>query len=385
MSICTLRKPHPKNPRRCKYYRDGGTCIVPGYYRCINWLARNQDLTSIEELLSHPDFTRIDRPIEVKSRTGEVVIVKEGKCAEFLAELHKHLTWTYSFSQLYSCYGVCRRKWYIRYVKRVVPIDQATPLVLGSAGHDVLAELHGGKPWKFARRKFDNYQQGNGDETLSLRMVGVKALCRAYNRMVDIRPLATERKATHVCLPLVGYFDGMENADTETNDAIVFEHKFVSSISELSEYWLAQASFYFFLDPCVKHIVLNLLRKPDLRMCRPKKGQTETVDEAYNRIYRQVCEHWEDYHRTIVIERPSTFRMNRTNDEILQLVSELELARGNRFLVGYFPRNPYACKSWGRACEYLPLCQTGQCDLSRYTIECRPSGRYGVDKVGEDE
>lgn len=365
---CRDWEPSPHNPKRCKYYRSGGLCMIPGNLRCINWLVRNQKETSIEELLSFADFSRIDRKLAVTNTSGMLIKIGAGESAAFFKKLRDNLPWMYSFSQLLGSYGVCRRKWYWRYLKRVRTLETAAPLIVGSAGHKFLELWHSGKGAKKAMNACKRYAAQECDDKWFLaRLRGIKALCRTYkNEPKNDITFETEYHAIHPNMPWHGYFDGRQNFK---DSVLAWEHKFTGKIEEVSASWRAQALFYFLLDPGVDTVMFNLFKKPDLRT-RLKPQRDETLPDYERRLSETMAKDWPGpWHSRIAFNREAkSVELREFELGCFHLTAELELARDRGFPFSYFPCNTYACNMYHRDCEYKPLCQTGQLDPTIYEI-----------------
>jgi hypothetical protein len=159
----------------------------------------------------------------------------------------------------------------------------------------------------------------------------------------------------------------------------LMEHKTSSEdISPGSDYWVrlrldSQASTYLAGARAIGirplGIIYDLLRKPDLeprkatpvelRKYRKKDGglyenqreTDETVDEYRDRILDTIAEAPEKYYQRAEVVRTEAEELEAARDlwEHAHAISEARKS-------GRSPRNPGACLSWGRSCEFVPIC-----------------------------
>ena len=246
-----------------------------------------------------------------------------------------------------ACFRRCPREHHYRYVERVEPIVPADALVRGRRIHEALANLWTGR-----------------DVSLDGLSPADRAMMRAYravhgpvwslrDRMVANVPFRVELVAG---VTLVGELDEL-GIDAERKEIIV-EHKTTSSdVSPGSAYWRdvvttnSQASAYCLAFPRAT-ILWDALRKPTLRQLQANKSRREPEsDEAYEqRCYEQLTSEPENFF---------------ARAKIVRLESELEAYKqdvrdvGNVIWTswdGKAYRNPDACHTFGRPCDFFDVC-----------------------------
>lgn len=348
----------------------GGLCCVPDRIRCIQWLLKHQDQTSIQELLSHKEFPEIPCNLRVQSRAGEWLHIEAGGAMRFAEGLLKELQWTYSFSQLWSCYVRCRRKWYLTYLKRVCKVEEAHWFPVGSAGHKVLERYLSGMPIAAAVNEVEEYEAKDiADKYYSYRLAAVKASCRVWAEIHDGLRMRVEVFKRHPLLPMTGFCDGEE--ETQEGGLEAWEHKFAGSLDYKPLYG-AQANFYFGLDPNLEAVNINILKKPSMAYQKPKAGESTKAYEA--RMYELMKakpKEWFAIHRVEKNQRT----LDSFNECTLYLIDELERARAANFNLSYFPRNYNECTAMYGNCEFLELCESGRIDPRIYIVEGGKGGR----------
>jgi hypothetical protein len=371
-------------PGKCSRYLQGGYCILPGRVRCLEWLVRNQEETSIEELLSHPEFCKINRTLDVMTRTGTPIHIAQGKCDSFAHDLLRSLPWIYSYSQIWGCYNVCRYKWYLQYVKRIKRHGSPHYFVCGSFGHDLMQGIHLGEPWKEIKGLLADYTGKPCDDKHYLtRLRGIRALARAYHKFNskthDYKTV--EKRYQSALLPIQAYFDGEEYWDLEDGKAnVIWEHKFAGDPTMKLD-WEYQARFYLCVKPEAHSVFFNAFRKPNLRSFPLKKG--EALGAYEKRLFETMVKNWDHWHKVYKIERNAA-KDQWMADASVFLISELEQARKERFPIRWFPKNPKSCKAGYTQCEYCELCDMDRFDPTLYYVETGPSGRHQEEVDEED-
>jgi hypothetical protein len=359
-----------KSSARCCSFTPPGLCSKPMRLRCIQWLVNHQNETSIEELLSHPEFGQIPVDLDVWGRYKRRIQIKAGEAMVWAKGLLRNLPGIYSFSQLFNCYQQCRRKWWLSYVKRVKTRQTPHYFVVGRAGHDILEHFCRGMPIEDAVKFANNHLSvDTGDANFHYRIAGIKAVCRAWATVhPDLRG-NTEVHYEHPMLPLQGYCDLEE--PMQDGSKTLWEHKFAASL-EYKPIYRAQSQFYFGMEPAASRTVINVLKKPNMRSFKPKNG--EGLDDYENRVLDSILKNTSKWFACHMVERDEA-TMLRFNEEVLQLVDELEGARQGGWLPGFFPRSYSACKVMSMECEYLPLCESGRVDPKIYKVDYKVQDR----------
>lgn len=160
---------------------------------------------------------------------------------------------------------------------------------------------------------------------------------------------------------------------------LVVEHKTSSEdISPGSDYWIrlrmdAQVSIYHdgarVLGHDVEGCLYDVVKKPGIRPLKAntRRDADETPAEFAERLRADIAAAPEKY-----FQRGEVVRLEEDLEEhrfdlwqLGQILREAEAA-------GRFPRNPDACKRYGRSCEYLPVCSR-QASLDDPTLYRRSS------------
>lgn len=371
--ICKDYRSKGGGSKACRFFVGaGGLCCYPNRIRCIQWLIKHQDKTSIQELLSHREFPEIPVKIKVEGRSGVPISIKPGGAMRYAEGLLKNLPWTYSFSQLYQCYVRCNRKWYFQYLKRVSTIIRPHWFPVGSAGHAVLEKYLNGLPMVAALNETANFEGepvADEDPHYLFRLASVRAVCKAWALRHEGIKMRTEVYHEHPLLPMRGYVDGEE--DTQEGDLEAWEHKFASGLGYKPIY-RGQANYYFGLEPRLARVHINILKKASMSSYKPKKG--ERVEEYEDRIEKAIAadpSKWMEIH---TIERDER-ELKDFSEFTLHLIDHLEEAKAAGYHINFFPRNYNECQGFIGDCEYLPICESGRLDPRFYTVEAGKGGR----------
>lgn len=251
-----------------------------------------------------------------------------------------------SVSQL-STWLTCPRKHYYMYTLRRVPVRQSPDLARGTRLHRWLAHLHGGEPW-----------DPDPDETIEERLVRE----RYPLETAPLPPMRAEvpfEVRLDVDVTLVGVIDGV------TSDWMLVEHKSVSSTTDLGDqawYWRRlqidlQVSVYTLaamgLGMQPKGVLYNVLRLP-----RPRALATPLDKRRYTKagvLYANQREHDESTEEYLASAKPAFARaiITRTSDELSTAWDDISSITRGLEVNG---RNTGACQTYGRQCEYWPVC-----------------------------
>jgi hypothetical protein len=241
-----------------------------------------------------------------------------------------------------ACFRRCPREHHYRYVERVEPIVPADALVRGRRIHEALADL-----WTGREASLDGLLPSDRAMMRAYRAVHGPVWSRLSDRMANV----AFRVELGAGVTLVGELDVL-GIDAERKEIIV-EHKTTSlDVSPGSAYWRgvvtvnSQASAYCLAYPGAT-ILWDVLRKPTLRQLGPNKSRAlPESDEAYEeRCYAQL------------VSEPEQFFARAT---IVRLEGELEAYQkdvrdvANVIWTSY--RNPDACHTWGRPCDFFDVC-----------------------------
>lgn len=242
-----------------------------------------------------------------------------------------------------ACFRRCMREHMYRYVERVEPLVPAEALVRGKRSHTSLALW-----WQ-------------GDDMASDGPPAERAMLFGYAARYE-RP---HLRGVHVNVPfavdlgsvtLVGELDAMgTSADVEL---VIVEHKTTSSnISPGGAYWrevtltAPQPSAYLRAFPKAT-VLWDALHKPQLRKLRQGKPNEETDAEFESRILSDMAERPEHY-----FQRATIVRLEAEHEAFEEDV------RATAALIAdttEAPRNPGACWTFGRACDFFGVCWEGR-------------------------
>lgn len=227
-------------------------------------------------------------------------------------------------------FEACRRAYQLRKIYGIVPVETSDALATGLAYHEMVERftLDGELP------------------TLDSKEA---AMVHAYAKYIapDMPKFEPEVSFKRVCGKenmMVGRIDGRvigENA--------IVEHKTTSLSVDEFEYdlqWDEQLLTYFWANNC-NTAYYTVCRKPTIR-----QRQNETAEE-----FAQRCLDW--YGEDDTLSKIRLLKVTRTDEEIqlhkkhlVKMFSEIRKAeRSNNFY-----RNSCHCNSWGRKCEYAPIC-----------------------------
>lgn len=369
--ICQDYQRKKGGKKGCRFFLGaGGLCAFPQRIRCIQWLIRHQDETSINELLSHREFPEIPCRIKVIGRSGKQISIRPGGAMRYAEGLLKNLPWTYSFSQLYQCYMRCPRKWFLQYLKRVSTILKPHYFPVGSAGHAVLEKYLIGLPLEAALLETENFEgEPVDDKHYLFRLASVRAVCKAWVARHDGLKMKTEVYHEHPLLPMNGYIDGEE--ETQEGDLEAWEHKFLGGLG-YKPIQQAQANYYFGLEPRLDRVHINILKKASMSSHKPKAGEKlKAYEERIGVAIAKAPDRWMEIH---TIERDDQ-RIKDFSEATLHIIDHLEEAKASGFHINFFPCNYNECAGFIGDCEYRHLCESGRLDPRYYTVEAGKGGR----------
>lgn len=267
------------------------------------------------------------------------------------------------------------RKYRLRYIDRLHPDRQPTPLRFGGAVHVGLDLCGQGRPedealaaavegyatmpaWAKTAEDFDEW---------AVERESVIALLRGYWNMWRESPIKTIASEIEFCLPLrtnkgrktrrfiAGKIDAIGQCGSEL---AVIEHKTTSeNIDPASDYWRRltidqQISLYFHaareLEYDVATVVYDVIRKPRIWL---RKGESP---EAFGKRLADD-----------IASRPSYYycrreipRLNADLAEAIDEVRQMDQSLRNAAKHNAYPRNTAACM-FPRRCEFFDLCCNG--------------------------
>ena len=227
-------------------------------------------------------------------------------------------------------FKACRRAYELKYIEGLYPVATAPALATGSSYHEKIEQL---------------YRTGEVDVS---ELTKETAMAVAYAKYVYPRFAvnAVEKWVEHD-LPsgdtLVGRVDGM------AEDGHIVEHKTTSGeITDEYEFnlqWDEQILAYM-LATGSRKVWYTVCRKPTIRQ---KKGESE--QEFFDRMVAWYDEDTDSKLRVLEI--------TRTDAEVAEFERRLVKMSYELDRVAYsqnYYRNTCHCVSWGRRCEYAPIC-----------------------------
>ena len=230
-----------------------------------------------------------------------------------------------SISQI-KMFKACRRSWYFKYHEELVPVQTADALETGRSYHAYLEALEKGEDPGYDFSK-------------------AAAMATAYEKyilpkftVVSAEAELEKKIGAHI---LHGIVDGL------SDDGYIVEHKTTSAdIAEGGEYeynllWDEQVLAYMSLTGRRK-VYYTVCKKPTIRL---KKDESE--EEFFNRMVAWYDEDTENKIRVFIVER--------TDEEVAQFEKDFECICAE-MQEGLIYKNTCHCNSWGRRCDYSPIC-----------------------------
>lgn len=241
-------------------------------------------------------------------------------------------------------FKACRRAWWLRYREGLVPKATAESLVIGRTYHEKLESL---------------YKTGAFDaDDLSRESAMATAYMKYIYPSFDV--IETEKWFEYVLNSLPGHVSLIGRVDGESTGALV-EHKTTSTeITEEYEYnlqWDEQLLAYM-MATGYRKAWYTICRKPTIRQ------RKDESDEQY--FERMVTWYDEDTERKIRL-----LQIERTDREICEFEREL-CNIADEMRVAWIYRNPGSCMSYGRRCEYAPVCLNYDPDRDYIEFDRRP-------------
>lgn len=243
-------------------------------------------------------------------------------------------------------FKACRKAYEFRYIEKLVPVEKADALEIGSNYHSLLEKMYSGDD------SWDDPSDFSKEH----------AMACAYHK--HIFPEFSVKLVEGWFSKPVGKHLLQGRVDGLASDGLLVEHKTTSAeITEEYEYsllWDEQILAYMYLTG-TRSVYYTICRKPNIRQ---KKGE---LDEEF--FYRMVM-----WYEVDLPKKLRVLRISRTDEEVDAFVKEFatvcdEMDRGVIY------RNPGYCTRWGRQCEYANVC-----------LNYDPSQNYvGFVKEDEDE
>lgn len=222
----------------------------------------------------------------------------------------------------------CRRKYELKYIEGLVPIQIADTLERGKSYHEKVELILSGDEWEYDDPKTD--AMAMAFETYILPQIGkVEAVEEWFDRELPDK--------TH----LVGRCDG------RLADGKLIEHKTTSA--DLDEAYIAglqndEQILTYMWAYGVNNILYTVCKTPTIRL---KKDETDAE-------FRQRCFEW---YSVDTPQKIGTIDVYRSDEEIAEFAHDLELMSAEIANCHNFYRVPSYCMKWNRPCEYMGICR----------------------------
>lgn len=227
-----------------------------------------------------------------------------------------------------KAFKACRRKYELKYIYRLKPIEKPESLSVGTNYHEKIESL---------------YKTGDFDISDCSKE---SAMALAYKKYIypKFKVSASEKWLDMK----IGDDDLVGIADAIAEDGKIVEHKTTSAdISEGGEYeynlmWDEQILTYMLMTGS-REMYYTVCRKPTIRQ---KKGESEW--EFFQRMVEWYDEDTEHKIRCFPVER--------TDSEVEEFKADLEKIASEMNSCNNYYKNTQHCNCWGRRCEYSPVC-----------------------------
>ena len=241
-----------------------------------------------------------------------------------------------------QCFKSCRRKYELKYVENIVPVQTAEALERGKSYHEKLEMILKGETFEMDDPKTD-------------------AMVLAFQRYV--LPKLGEVSAVEEWFErplkngnvLCGKCDGI------LSDGKILEHKTTSA--DLDDAYIASLQndeqiLTYMWAYGVNEILYTVCKTPTIRL---KKDESE--DD-----FRQRCLDWYDTDTELKV---GTINVFREPDEIAEFGEDLEAISDEIENCERFYRVPSHCMKWGRPCEYMGICRNYDPQMNYIEFERR--------------
>lgn len=227
-----------------------------------------------------------------------------------------------------QCFKSCRRKYELKYIEDVIPVQNAEVLERGKSYHEKVEAILAGQPWDFDNPKTD-------------------AMALAFQKYIlpQIGTVEAVEEWFHKDLPdgntIVGRCDG------RLADGKLIEHKTTSG--DLDEAYIAglqndEQILTYMWAYGVNNILYTVCKTPTIRL---KKDETD--DD-----FRLRCLDWYDADTESKI---GTIDVYRSPEEVAEFDRDIQAMSREIQNCENFYRVPSHCMKWNRPCEYMPICR----------------------------
>jgi hypothetical protein len=279
---------------------------------------------------------------------------------------------TISYSSLMKFIN-CRKAFQYQYIKRLQAIGEPSyPLIFGSYVHKCLEEWYTTKSTEKLKQKAIelvesfNHSYENHSYAMDMKMEGLAMLFGYINRYPkeDFKIIALEKEfigeivnpdntSQKSSIGIVGKIDGIIEDEREY---LIFEHKTSKQVNSWKWYIekLPMDNQILIYNMYAKKMYPNKEMHKSLYniLVKPKtfpKHSMETDQEYYLRLTKAHSKK-NMYKREIVPVHQ--IYIEKIKNMLWQVAQEIELACETN---AFYPNNSY-CYSWGRKCDYFPLC-----------------------------
>ena len=227
-----------------------------------------------------------------------------------------------------QCFKACRRKYELKYIEDVIPVQNADVLERGKSYHEKVEMLLSGQAFEFDDPKTD-----------------AMALAFRKHVMPKIGSVEAVEEWFHKELPdgdtIVGRCDG------RLADGRLIEHKTTSG--DLDEAYIAglqndEQILTYMWAYGVNNILYTVCKTPTIRL---KKDEDE--DD-----FRARCLEWYNTDTELKI---GTIDVYRSPEEIEEFDRDIKRIAKEIHDCEFFYRVPSHCTKWNRPCEYMAICR----------------------------
>lgn len=227
-----------------------------------------------------------------------------------------------------QCFKSCRRKYQLKYVEDIVPVQSAEALERGKSYHEKVEMILKGEEFTFDDPKTD-------------------AMALAFQKYILPKVGKVEAVEEWFETPLPDGNVLCGKCDGRLEDGRIVEHKTTSA--DLDEAYIASLQndeqiLTYMWAYGVNEILYTVCKTPSIRL---KKDETD--DE-----FRQRCLEWYDTDTEMKI---GTINVFRDPDEIKEFGKDLEAISDEINHCKRFYRVPAHCMKWNRPCEYMGICR----------------------------
>lgn len=222
-------------------------------------------------------------------------------------------------------FKACRRAYELKYIYGLEPIEKADALVTGLNYHEKLETL---------------YKTGDFDNS---DLSKESAMAEAYRKYIYPKFHVDCVESWESCPlgkhTLIGRVDGL------SSDAKLVEHKTTSL--DPAEYifnlqWDEQILAYMGMTG-TREVYYTICKKPTIR-----KKKDESDEEFFQRMV--------DWYDTDTDHKIAVELLTRTDEDVESFMNELSSTVDDMDNPVCFYKNTRHCNSWGRMCEYAPVC-----------------------------